>query len=187
MLNLNSKLRQKLLLYFFTNPDSKLFLREIARILGVDPTNLSRELKSLCNSGYFLAEQKGNQKYFYLNKDFPLFEEVERIIFKTIGVEGALTEIIAKYPDIKTAFIYGSFANHAHHTASDIDLMVVGKFDEDNFISRINDLEKSLGREINYHQYSNKEWQKKKKEKDSFILNLIEKPKIFLKGNSNEL
>jgi len=44
MIALRSSLRQKLLGYYFTNPSANRYLREVARILEVDPTDLLKEL-----------------------------------------------------------------------------------------------------------------------------------------------
>jgi predicted transcriptional regulator with HTH domain len=85
-----SRLRQNILSYFFTNPTARLYLREIAAILKVDPGNLSKEFNRLEKEGIFVSERRGNQKYFYLNKDYPLYQELKSIIFKTVGVEGRL-------------------------------------------------------------------------------------------------
>ena len=60
--------------------------------------------------GVFIAETKGNQKHFFLNKRYPLYNELKSILFKTVGVEGRLKDIIGKTKGIKLSFIYGSYA-----------------------------------------------------------------------------
>lgn len=178
-----SKLRQKLLSYFFANPQTSLYLREIASLLREDPGNLSKELAHLVKSGIFLSNARGNQKYFSLNKDYPLYKELKSIIFKTIGIEGSLREIIANTEGIKFSFIYGSFAHHKEQAASDIDLFIVGNPDEEELMEGIENLEKKLNREINYNIYPPKEFKEKLRKKDTFILNILKRPKIVLKGN----
>ena len=81
-----SRLRQKLLSYFFTNPNANLYLREIASVLKEDPGNLSKEFAKLEKEGIFISTLRGNQKYFSLNKKYPLYKELKSIIFKTIGI-----------------------------------------------------------------------------------------------------
>ena len=76
MLNLRSNVRRRLLAYFFTNPTSRLHLRDLAERLDADPANLSKELRRLEREGLFLSEVSGRQKYFQLNRDYPLFNEV---------------------------------------------------------------------------------------------------------------
>jgi len=48
------------------------------------------------------------------------------------------------------------------------------------------ELETKFEREINYHIYSEKEFKKRKKEKDSFISNILSKPVIFLIGKNGK-
>ena len=100
-----SRLRNKILLHFFTNPDDEKYLREIAIILGEDPGNLSKEMSKLEKEGIFLSADRGKQKYFSLNKKYPLFEELKSIIFKTIGIQGSLYKIVNEVVGIIFAFM----------------------------------------------------------------------------------
>ena len=177
-----SRLRQKLFTYFFTNPNENLYLREIAVILKEDPGNLSKELAKLEAEGLFIAQVRGRQKYFSLNKKHTLFKELKSIVFKTLGVEGSLRAIIEHTDGISLSFIYGSFAEGKENTASDIDLLIVGEPDEDQLLPKIEQLEKKLQREINYNIYPEKEYKEKIKSNNSFVDNVRKRPKIILKG-----
>ena len=181
-----SRLRQKLLTYFFTNPSSHLYVREMAVVLHEDAGNLSKELKRLEKIGIFASSITGKQKYFSLNNKHPLYKELKSIIFKTVGVEGALKEIISSTESIELSFIYGSFAKDKQNSSSDIDLLIVGNPEEDSLMKKIESLEKKLLREINYNIYQKREFSDKIKKKDSFIMNIIKRPKIILKGLMNE-
>jgi len=180
-----SRLRNKILLHFFTNPDDELYLREISVRLSEDPGNLSKEMSKLEKEGIFLSQLRGKQKYFFLNKDYSLYNELKSIIFKTIGIQGSIQKIINETNGIVTAFIYGSFASGDETSASDIDLCLIinnNIFNEDGFISKINVLEKNIFREINYIYYSKEEWKSRLRDKDSFIESIKKGPKIMLKG-----
>ena len=181
-----SRLRNKILLHFFTNIDSEMYLREMALRLEEDPGNLSKELSKLEKEGIFISQFRGKQKYFFLNKTYPLFNELKSIIFKTIGIKGSLGKIINETSGIVSAFIYGSFANGKENASSDIDLCLIVKdsvFNENNFISKINDFAKNISREINYIYYSEDEWEKQVNGNDSFIINIKMSPKVVLKGD----
>lgn len=177
-----SRLRKRLLSYFFTNPDASLYVRELACLLKEDPGNLSKELNRLEREGIFASNLRGNQRYFSINKEHPLYNELKSMIFKTIGVEGSLRKIINETMGITASFIYGSFARDRENTASDIDLFIIGNPDEDGLIGKIETLEKNIHREINYNIYSEKEFKNRITKKDSFMLNIIKRPKIVLKG-----
>lgn len=181
-----SRLRNKILLHFFTNTDDEMYLREMALRLKEDPGNLSKELSKLEKEGIFISQFRGKQKYFYLNKAYPLFNELKSIIFKTIGIQGSLQNIINETSGIVSAFIYGPFATGKENASSDIDLCLIVKdsiFNENNFISKIDGLEKTISREINYIYYSEEEWKKQIDDNDSFIINIKMGPKIVLKGD----
>ena len=181
-----SRLRNKILLHFFTNVDDEMYLREMALRLKEDPGNLSKELSKLEREGIFISQFRGKQKYFFLNKAYSLFNELKSIIFKTIGIQGSLQNIINEISGIVSAFIYGSFATGKENASSDIDLCLIVKdsvFNENNFISKINGFGKTISREINYIYYSEEEWKKQINENDSFIINIKMEPKIILKGD----
>jgi len=180
-----SRLRRKLLSYFFTNPEKDLYVREAAVILKEDAGNLSKEFAHLEKMGIFSSRLRGRQKYFSLNKSYHLFKELKSVIFKTIGVEGSLREIIEATQGVKAAFIYGSFVQGKETAHSDIDLLIIGSPDRDIFMEKIDALEKKLHREVNYNIYPVREFKEKTKHKDSFICNILSRPKLTLKGNLN--
>jgi len=182
-----SKTRKALFRLFFTNPESEYYLRELERILYIPVSMIRKELIRLEEAGIFVSSRKGNLAYYFLNKSYPLFEEMKSIVFKTIGIKGLLKNIFEKIKGVEVAFIYGSFAKNEENAKSDIDLFVIGKVDEDKLVAETGKLEKVLKREINYSLYSKNDFRKKKKEKDSFILDLLESPKIFLVGDKNDL
>jgi len=178
-----SKLRKALFLYFFTNPEQRHYVRELAQILKVDATNLSRELKRLEEKGLFRSEVSGHQKYFSLNKSFPLYQELKSVVDKTIGVPALLKDILADIPGVKRAFIYGSFAKGTTDALSDIDVCLIvekGKFRGDKVLLAFNDLEEKLRREISNVFYNEQEWANGLKKKNSFLIGLEKGNKIEL-------
>jgi len=182
-----SKLREELLALYFTNPNKKYYLRELERLLNFSVGNIRRELIKLESTGLFLSENKGNLVYYYLNQSYPLFEELKSIIFKTSGAPKMLQNFLEKFNGISHAFIYGSFAKGEEKEDSDIDLLIIGEVNEDKLIEMISKLERKLQREINYAIYEKENFSKKKKEDNSFILDILKEKKIFLIGEENEL
>jgi len=182
-----SKTRKELFRLYFTNPESEYYLRELERLFDIPVSMIRKELLRLEENGIFMSTKKGNLTYFYLNKSYPLFDELKSIVFKTIGIKGLLKGVLEKIKDIEVAFIYGSYAKNEENAASDIDLFVMGKSDEDKLVMELGRLEKLLKREINYSLYTKDDFEKKKRQKDSFVWDLLENPKVFLIGNENDL
>lgn len=173
MLEYRSKITQKVLGYYFLNPEKAHYINELADLLGVDPGNLFRKLKELEQEGVLVSETRGNQKYFSLNKKYPLLHEVEKIYNAKYGVASLLKKKIDKLKGLKSALIFGSYAKNSFQQESDIDLLLVGSHSSLEAKRLILSLEKDLGREINIVDMTEKEFQSRKKRKDEFIKNIF--------------
>lgn len=182
MLDLRSQARQKLLVYYFTNPTARHHLRKLAEKLKIDPSNLSKELGRLDREGLFRSELSGRQKYFQLNREYPLFNEVRSIIAKTIGAVPLLAEFLKKIEGIEEAYLYGSFARNQQDAASDVDVLVIGKPKSDTLAETVHKLERQLGREINYTVLTRKELESRRGRKDAFLENVWNNKRVLLVG-----
>jgi predicted nucleotidyltransferase len=182
MFDLRSKARQRLLAYYFTNPTARLHLRDLAGRLGIDPSNLSKELGRLEREGLFRSEVSGCQKYFQLNREYPLFNEVRSIVAKTIGAIPLLAQSLRKIEGIEEAYLYGSFARNQQDTASDMDVLVVGKPKNDALAEALQKLERQLGREINYTVLTRKELESRRTRKDAFMESVWHNKRVSLVG-----
>ena len=182
MLELRSKARRKLLAYYFTNPEARHHLRDLAARLQIDPSNLSKELGRLERDGLFRAEVSGRQKYFQLNRSYPLFREVWGIVAKTIGVVPLIAGSLKKIEGIDEAYLYGSFARGRQDAASDIDVLVIGNPHSDTLAEAARKLELRLGREINYTVLTVKEFKSRQEREDAFLANIWQNKHILLIG-----
>ena len=90
----------------------------------------------------------GRQKYFQLNHEYPLFDEVRSIVAKTIGVVPQIAKSLKKLEGVQEAYLYGSFARNQQDSASDIDVLVVGNPKGGALAEEMRKLERRLGREI---------------------------------------
>lgn len=185
---IGSKTRQIILKAFVESPDSEYYTRQLAATHHISVGTIHRELKNLHSLGILKARHIGNIKLFFLNKQNPVYEEIRNIIYKTEGVLKFIKDAIPGINGIKVAFIYGSFAKGDERQDSDVDLFLIGDaIDENGLIHAINNIEKKFFREINYTQYTEREYKREKKKKNSFILEVIKGKKIFIKGNKNDL
>src|SRR5271156_6523409 len=182
MLDMRSKARQKLLAYYFTNPTTRHHLRDLAERLSVDPSNLSKELSRLEREGLFRSEVSGRQKYFELNRKYPLFAEVRGIVAKTVGAAPLIAQSLKKIEGIEEAFLYGSFAANQQDASSDVDVLVVGKPTGHVLAEAVGKLERQLGREINYTVMSRKEFEARRRRKDAFLENVWQNERVELVG-----
>ena len=183
----SSRVRVEILSAFLMNPERELYLREVARLTGEDYKNVSMELRNLREIGLVSSRNEGNLKYFSLNKEFVIYEELKSIFMKTKGAVGILREAVSTKRDIDYAFIYGSFATGEERAESDIDLMVIGRISLEEVLALIRGPEEKLSREINVSLYDLQEIRKRVKDHDPFIMEVLGGSKTMLIGDENEL
>jgi len=176
---LANRLALKVLSFFLSHENEEFYLRQLASILAEDPSNLSKIIKKISTEGLLLVEIKGKEKYFHLNTNHPLYQEIKKLIEKTVGLQASLATELKGFPGLKKAFIYGSLASGNLSSASDIDLFLLGKIDENKLLFKIKKLEQDFGREINYILLTEDEL-KRRISSDSFIKAIWEGSKIDL-------
>lgn len=179
--------RAALLRLFYTNPDQSYYMQELGRILNKKPGYFQRTLNKMAEEGILVSESRVNARYFKANKNYPLYEELKSIVFKTIGVLGSLQEIVHEVGIIKYCFIYGSYAKGKETSLSDIDLVIIGDVDEDKLIKDIDNLEEVIRREVNYKLYTMREFSSAIRKESPFILGILRDKKIMVIGDEDEL
>ena len=180
--------RRKVLGLLLMRPDQQIHLRELARVIGAAPGTLKKELDALCGVGLLRAERVGNQVRFCANTAHPVFPELQALIRKTIGLADALRLSLAPLAGrIDAAFIFGSMASGTESAGSDIDLMVVGDAGFAEVVDATYAAQATLGREINPKVMSASEWQAKKAERNAFLQDVLNKPRIMLIGDADAL
>ena len=107
-MNVLTKNKAELLKIFFTNPEQSFYTQEIGRTLGKKPGVFQRTLNNFVEEGVLESERRANARHFWLNKDYPLYQEFKSIVFKTVGVQGSIANILTKIKGISLSFIYGS-------------------------------------------------------------------------------
>jgi len=173
MFQLRSKITIKVLGYYFLNPSKAHYINELAGILDVDVGNLYRKLSELEREGVLFSEERGSQKYYSLNKRYPLLKEIKRAYNAKHGFVRLLAEKANKIKELKEAYIFGSYAKGSFQNESDIDLLLIGSHSSIEAKRLILPLQKILGRDINILDISQKELASRKKKGDDFIKNIF--------------
>ncbi len=87
MISLRSKLRRGVLTYFYRKPESWVYVRQLAVTLGVDSTNLSRELRRLAKEGFLRSELEGRQLYYSVNPHYRQLRAVMDLLCEEVSEE----------------------------------------------------------------------------------------------------
>lgn len=179
MLNvlLGSAAREKLLNYFVLSPERSQSLTLLARDLGLAVTTLRTELNHLVAFGLMTEEVKPSvkgtgQKYYRVNESFVLYPEIRSLFIKAqILSSERFIKSLTKAGQIKFLALTGLFTNYPE---AQTDILLVGNIRRPIFVKLLQELEKDLGREINYTILSEREFAYRRSVMDIFLYNILE-------------
>jgi predicted nucleotidyltransferase len=166
------------------HPESSLHVRELARLTGASPGSLHRDLRAMADLGLLLRREVGRQVHYSANVESPVFAELAGLLRKTAGLADVLRDALAPVADkVEGAFVYGSMARGTEHAHSDVDLMIIGNVDFTDAVISLAPAQEKLRREINPTVLTTKEFAAKLKERDGFIDQVWNGPKLWLIGD----
>ncbi len=177
---LSSRARVEILKLFLFNPENGYYQRQISKLTGQSIRAVQREVKKLEEIGLIKKNEEGNRIYYKINRKSPIFEELKRIFFKTVGIAEVLRREFKDTELIEVAFIYGSYAKDEEDLRSDIDLMVIGEISSRKLSSILSKPKNELGREINYVVFDVEDFRNKVNSKEHFLNTVLNEEKIFL-------
>ena len=108
------------------------------------------------------------------------------MVLKTSGMGDILKRALDK-ATVKIAFVFGSLSSNLEKAESDVDLMVIGSVGLRTVSGWLSGITGQIGREINPHVMSVKEYRNRKRSGDHFLKSVLESKKIFIKGGEDEL
>ena len=184
---LSSKIRGEVFRILFGVDDNALHLREIERRSGLTIGTVQQEIKKLLKLDLIKRQRDGNRIYYQANREHPLYTEIRNIVLKTTGLAEVIKGALSASPDIKIAFVFGSIAHQTEKAASDVDLMVIGTLGLRKLTGLLTGVSVRVGRDINPHVFSEKEFVRRKKGRDYFLNQVLESSKIFIIGTENDL
>ena len=204
-----SNTRIKILKLFLLHPGEKYYIRQISRELKLQLNSVRRELENLEKFGLLFSstlkkedeekerldnilaekkpkkrtktkerESKQDKKYFQVNENFVLLEEIKALIVKAqILYEREFIEKLQKIGRPRLLILSGLFVNMEE---APVDILIVGRFNKIKLQKLIKDLEKELGKEINYTIMDTKEFVYRKNITDMFLYGILENRKIVV-------
>lgn len=180
--------RTAILAVLLLRPDDPQHVRELARLTGVSPGTLHRELTALTALGVLRRNAVGRQVFFAANRECPVFEELAGLLRKTAGLADVVRNALLPHADhIEAAFIYGSVAAGTETSRSDVDVMILGELPFAEAIKALAPAQLSLRREVNATVMSAAEFLKKRRANDNFVAAVWKAPRLWVIGSDHEL
>ena len=182
-----SKVRVKIFELYLGNPGEIYHVREIVRRVSEEINAVRRELARLEKTGFLASEWRANRRFYSAKGDYIFFNEFLSMVNKNIGLGGSILKNKAKLGKIKYAMISGSFTKGKPYTQNEVDLFVVGAIVLPELGSMIREEEARRNREINFTPMTEEEFNFRKNRRDPFVLSILNKPKIMLIGDEEEM
>lgn len=182
--------RVKILNLLLLASEKKYRLAQLVSDLGLPAGSLRHELNNLLKFGLItedrlMAEPEGKdkrqKKYFRANTNFILYPELKALFVKAqILFSQKFLSGLQKISQPKFLALTGFFTNYPE---SQTDILFVGSVRRPLFLKLMKELEKDLGREINFTILKEKEFLYREEIMDIFLYNIIEGKTFVLVDN----
>jgi predicted nucleotidyltransferase len=181
-----SEARAKVLTALFNERGRAFYQTELARVTGLPIAAVQRQLKRLSAAGLVSASMAGGRRVYAADSQSAIFDEVSSIVRKLRGPATTLRPALRRHR-VELAFVFGSFASGSATAASDVDLMVLGGESTRVIRGELAKAERHLGRSVNEHVMTVREWRTRLRKDDPFLSNVRAEPKLWVIGDERDL
>ena len=155
---ITSKIRIRILMRLFLNPQLHSYLRELADEFNVSSSHVREELRQLNKAGFLTSKKNGRQIFYSANPNHPLFSELQSMVKKAMGMDRIFDSIIERLGDLESAYLIDDYAEGKD--TGIIDLVLVGNIDQENLIDLVKKTERYIERKIRTLVLLPDEWEK---------------------------
>ncbi len=148
---ISSKTRVKLLLKFFLNTNNEGYLRMLEDEFQESTNSIRLELNRFEQANMLESELQGNKKVYRANNKHPLFTDLKAMVYKHVGLDSIVDNIINKLGELQKIYVTGSFSKGLDSSA--IDLVFIGDVNEQYLAELIVKCQGYTARKINYVVY----------------------------------
>ena len=146
---ITSKTRLNLLIKFFINITNESYLNSLASEFGESTNSVRKELNNLYSAGYLVKKKIDNKVIYSANKNHPLFNILQSIIKKHLGIEKIVNDIVNRIGSIERLVVLGDYA--VGIDSGCIDLLIIGKNINIDYLEILcPKIEKKIKRKINF-------------------------------------
>ena len=164
----SSNTRIKLLTTFLLNPEEEFFIRELTRKLDEQINSIRRELDNLKKIGLLKSRVRNRKKYYHINPNFIILNELKNIILKAANTDDQLVRKITRMGTVELLVLNGIFINKE----SSVDLLIVGDIDRVQLQKYLSTATKTK-QDIRFTIISKKDFLYRLECKDKFVYDMI--------------
>ncbi|HYD35422.1 MAG TPA: hypothetical protein VD999_05115 [Vitreimonas sp.] len=181
-----SRVRERMMELFFTKPDEMFYVREITRATKEEINAVRRELDRMISYGLIKSEQRGNRLYYFLNKKYLFFQELQQMVAKSSGLGKKILKAKPKLGTVQFVMFSGKFVRGLRPRQDEVDVLVIGDIVLSELQALVKEEEAKIGRELNYAVFSNEEFTFRKTRRDPFIMDILFATRVMIIGSEDE-
>lgn len=181
-----SRVRAKVIELFFTNPENMYYVREITREIKEEINAVRRELDRMLGYGLIKSEKRGNRLYYFLNKRYLYYQELEQMVAKSIGLGKKIRKLRRKLGTLNFVMFAGRYVRGLPPRNEEVDILIVGEVVLPELETLVKEEEKKLGREINYSVFSEEEFSFRKTRRDPFVMGILYATRVMIIGSEDD-
>lgn len=150
---LQGKIRVKLLTKLLLNPSNTVYLRGLEKEFGVSSNTVRVELNKLSEVKLIevVENLESNQKQYRANVSHPLFDNLRGFILKQFGLDSLIEKVFDRLGDLEEVYLTHDWAEGK--TGPFMDLVIVGKVDQNYMYELIRKVEPIVQRKIRVAVY----------------------------------
>ena len=175
---LSSKPKSRLVNLFLANSGRSFSVTELRQSTNAPQKLLAITIKELSRMGFLITYVKDKNRYYQVDKHFPLYPELMSLLRK---VKNPPADLLAreaiKVGDCKLVVLTGVFAGKPR---IETDALFVGKVSPAKLSRFLKLAEKFAEREINYTIFTLNEFEYRKIMNDRFVKNIMENEPLVL-------
>ena len=143
---ITSKMRVRILMRIFLNPERNVYLRELSDEFQASPSHIKNELDQLKSAGLLTSRKNGRQVLFSANTKHPVFNELHSMVKKALGMDQILESMIERLGNLEQAILIDDYAEGKD--TGIIDLVLIGDIDQSNLQDLTKKTEQYIDRKI---------------------------------------
>ena len=147
---ITSKTRLRLLTKFFVSQANRGYLNGLANEMGESTNSIRKELNHLQNAGYLEKVKIDNKVEYKANTKHPLFEVLQKVVFKHLGIEDIVEAVLDKMGNVKQIILIGDYAKG--NDSGLIEVFLIGNGLNMEYISQLEKkIETLIGRKVSFY------------------------------------
>tara|TARA_X000000368_G_C22730224_1_gene579162 strand:+ start:77 stop:586 length:510 start_codon:yes stop_codon:yes gene_type:complete len=132
---ITSKTRLRMLIKFFVSAANNGYLNGLANEFNESTNSIRKELNNLTNAGYLLKSKNNNKVIYNANTSHPMFEVLQKIVRKHLGLEEIVETVIERIGDVDIIALTGEYAMGTD--SGNIEIIINGSNVNNDYLENI--------------------------------------------------